>query len=84
MKFSADAESEIKFVPYICRRHISHCEAIFHPPARVDLARKKIFLLFLRMNSNPYTVAIERIQCRDYDILAKSIDKHLCVEYNDT
>ena len=29
MKFSAYAESEIKFVPQ-CAKHISHCEAIFH------------------------------------------------------
>ncbi len=66
MKFDAIASSEIKSTHSPSRR-ISHCKAIFHPPARVDLVEKstdkvdaffclwdtkKIFLPFSRMTSN--------------------------------
>ncbi len=44
MKFNADALSEIKSThcrsDFTHRRCISHCEAIFHPPERVDLVDK--------------------------------------------
>ena len=46
MKFDAYASSEIKSTHSLLtanftrRRRISHCEAIFHPPARVDLVEK--------------------------------------------
>ena len=39
VKFDADASSEIKSTHSPARR-ISHCEAIFHPPVRADLAEK--------------------------------------------
>jgi len=75
VKFDAIASSEIKSTHSLLtanftrRRRISHCKAIFHPPARVDLvekstdkvdaffclwAMKKIFLAVLRMNLNSY------------------------------
>ena len=51
MKFSADAESEIKSThrrsDFTHRRCISHYEVIFHPPVRVDLVEKSsLKLLF--------------------------------------
>ena len=47
MKFDAIASSEIKSTHSLLtanftrRRRISHCKAIFHPPARVDLVEKR-------------------------------------------
>ena len=44
MKSNADAFGEIKSNHarrhFTARRAISHCEAIFHPPVRVDLVEK--------------------------------------------
>ena len=48
MKFDAIASSEIKSTHSLLtanftrRRRISHCEAIFHPPERVDLVEKDL------------------------------------------
>ena len=50
MKFDAVASSEIKSTHSLLtanftrRRRISHCKAIFHPPARVDLVENDRFL----------------------------------------
>ena len=50
MKFDAIASSEIKSTHSLLtanftrRRRISHCKAIFHPPARVDLVENDRFL----------------------------------------
>ena len=45
VKFSAYAESEMKSThrrsDFTRRRRISHCEAIFHPPVRVDFTEKR-------------------------------------------